>query len=80
MHKTVTLRLDDETHTVFQRAARAQRRSLANLIETAALAQLHEEQFADESEMAETWSDPRLLARIEQGSKDAQARRGRYVD
>ena len=37
MAKTLTMRLDDITYETFVRAAQAERRSLANLVETAAL-------------------------------------------
>ena len=37
MAKTLTMRLDDETYEAFVRAARAERRSLAKMVETAAL-------------------------------------------
>ena len=37
MAKTVTLRLNEEVYKIFVEAARAENRSLSNLIETAAL-------------------------------------------
>ncbi len=79
MPKTVTLRLDNETYQTFVRAAKAERRSLANLVETAALRQIQETSFADDAEMAEILSRPGLLKRLEAGSADAKKRRGRFV-
>jgi predicted transcriptional regulator len=79
MAKVVTLRLDDETYQEFRQAAEAQRRPLSNLIETAALARLREEQFADDAEMAEILENEALLARLRKGSKDASRRQGRFV-
>jgi hypothetical protein len=79
MPKTLTMRLDDETYMTFVRAARAERRSLANLIETSALRHIQESNFADEAEMAEILSDRNLLARLKAGSADARKRRGRFV-
>lgn len=80
MAKTVTLRLDEETYRIFSEAAQAERRSLANLIETAALDRLLEEQFVDDLEMAEIRSNEELLKRIRRGSKEAQTRKGRFVE
>ncbi len=79
MAKTLTMRLDDETYETFVRAARSQRRSLANLIETAALHHLEESNFADDAEMAEIISRPELVRRMKAGSRDARKRRGRFV-
>ena len=80
MSKTVTLRLDDEVYDLFREAAEAERRPLSNLIETAALAHLHEEQFVDEAEMAEILSSAKLLERLKRGSRQAKMRRGKFVE
>ncbi len=77
--KTLTMRLDDETYRVFVRAARAERRSLANLIETAALRHIEENSFVDDAEMAEILSRPELVKRLKAGSADAKKHRGRIV-
>ncbi len=79
MAKTLTLRLDEETYERFSRAARAERRSLANLVETAALRHLEENSFVDEAEMAEILSRPELVRRLKAGSQDARKRRGRFA-
>ncbi len=79
MAKTLTLRLDGEVYETFVRAARAERRSLANLVETAALRHIQESQFVDDSEMAEVLSRPGLVQRLKAGSRDARKRRGRFV-
>lgn len=79
MPKTLTLRLEDETYRAFVRAARAERRSLANLIETAALRHLEQESFVDDAEMAEILSRPELIKRLKAGSRDARSRRGRFA-
>lgn len=80
MPKSLTLRLDDETYEIFAEAAKAERRSIANLIETAALARLREQQFADDYELAEILANENLLARIKEGSLDARKRRGDFVE
>ena len=80
MSKTVTIRLDEETYREFREAAEAERRPLSNLIETAALAKIREQQFADDAEMAEIQANERLLERLKSGSEDARAGRGRFVE
>jgi len=80
MTKTVTLRLKEEVYKLFIEAAQAENRPLSNLIETAALIRLREQQFVDEEEMNAILSDQDLLSRIEKGSRQALTRRGRFVD
>ena len=79
MAKTLTMRLDDKTYETFARAAHAERRSLANLVETAALRHIQESLFVDDAEMAEIHSRPGLVKRLKAGSRDVQRRRGRFV-
>jgi predicted transcriptional regulator len=80
MAKTVTLRLNDEVYKAFQEAAKAENRSLSNLIETAALAKIRENQFADDVEMAEILANEDLIKRIRVGSREARARKGRFIE
>jgi predicted transcriptional regulator len=80
MPKTVTLRLSDETYTTFLEAAKAENRSLSNLIETAALARVREQQFADDVEVAEIMANEKLMKRIKRGSQEARLRKGTFVD
>ncbi len=79
MAKTLTMRLDEATYEAFVRAAKAERRSLANLIETAALRHVREISFVDDAEMAEIVSRPELVKRLKAGSRDARRRKGRFV-
>ena len=79
MAKTLTMRLHDASYQVFVRAAKAERRSLANLIESAALRHLQESSFADDAEMAEILSRTELVKRMKAGSRDARSRKGRFV-
>lgn len=79
MAKVVTLRLDDDVYSELKEAAEAQRRPLSNLIETAALSKLREEQFIDDAEMAEIRENQDLLARLRKGSSEVRARKGRFV-
>lgn len=79
MAKTLTMRLDDTTYETFVRAAKAERRSLGNLVETAALQHIMECSFVDDTEMAEIISRPGLIKRLKAGSKDARKRKGRFI-
>ena len=80
MSKTVTLRLKDDVYRAFLEAARAENRPLSNLIETAALNKIREQQFVDDVEMAEILADRDLLKRIQKGSREARLRKGRIVE
>jgi predicted transcriptional regulator len=77
--RTVTLRLDDEAYRELREAAEAENRPLSNLIETAALGRIREQQFATDAEMAEILGDRKLLARLRRGSLQAKRGRGRFV-
>jgi len=79
MAKTVTLRLNEETYSALLEAAKAEKRPLAKLIETAALAKISEQQFADDAEVAEILADHALVTRIKKGSREARLRKGRFV-
>ena len=80
MSKVVTLRLDDAVYKELRQAAIAERRPLSNLIENAALAKIREDQFVDDTEMAEILENERLLRRLKAGSRNARKRQGRFVE
>lgn len=80
MSKTVTLRLDDAVYREFREAAAAENRPLSNLIETAALARIREQQFVDDAEMAEIRANEALVGRLRTGSRQARQRKGRFVE
>jgi predicted transcriptional regulator len=80
MPKTVTLRLDDSAYEELREAAAAANRPLSNLIETAALSHLREQQFVDDAEMAEILTNERLRERLQSGSAQARRRQGRFVE
>jgi len=80
MPKTVTLRLKDEVYKAFVEAAQAENRPLSNFIETAAFAKMREQQFADDLEMVEIRANQELIKRINKGSEEARARKGRFVE
>jgi uncharacterized protein (DUF1778 family) len=79
MAKTVTLRLDEQSYERLKAAAAADRRSLGNLIQTAALRYLEDSSFTDESETREILSDQGLLRRLKAGHTAARRRRGSFV-
>ena len=80
MAKTVTLRLSDDVYEKFSSAARAERRSISNLIEVLALRRMEEDLFVDRIEMEEILADEVLIARLQRGSNEAKQRKGRYVE
>jgi predicted CopG family antitoxin len=80
MSKTITLRLKEDVYRAFLEAAKAENRSLANLIETAALNNIREQQFVDDAEMAEILANQDLMKRIKQGAHEAKTKKGRFVD
>jgi predicted CopG family antitoxin len=78
--KTITLRVKDEIYNIFLETAKAENRSISNLIETAALTKIREQQFVDDVEMAEILSNQDLLRRIKEGSNEAKTLKGRFVE
>ena len=80
MAKTLTLRIDERTYRAFREAAEADRRSLANWVETAALRHLEESRFTDEEETREILSDKSLMRRLRAGLRDVARGRVRRVD
>ena len=80
MTKTVTLRLEEQVYKVFVEAAKSENRPLSNLIETAALSRIREQQFVDDAEMSEIMANENLLKRLKKGARDAEMGKGRFVD
>ena len=79
MSKNVTLRLGEDVYEELREAAVAERRALANLIETAALARIREAQFVDDAETAEILDNETLVRRLKAGSQQARQRKGHFV-
>jgi uncharacterized protein (DUF1778 family) len=73
------MRLDEETYQTFVRAAKAEGRSLANLVENAALQHILGSSVVDDAEMAEIASRPELAKRLQAGSRHARKRQGRFI-
>ena len=79
MPKTLTLRIDDEPYRSFMGRARSANRSLANYIETAVKEHIRENDFVDDSEMAEIVANEQLVERLRKGSKNAKRKRGAMI-
>ncbi len=79
MPKTVTIRVDDETYHLFMKRAKAESRSLANFIETAAKQHIRECDFADDAEMAEILSNENLVKQLKKGSEEARRKKGAMI-
>ena len=80
MAKTITLRVADETYEKLMAAAKVERRSLSNMLETLALKKLEEEIFVDRIEMDEILANSELMKRLRRGSKQAKAGKGSFVE
>ena len=80
MPKTITIRLDDGTYSIFRRLAEGENRTLSNFIETAALRYIQETEYVDEYEMAEIRGNRPLSQSIKRGHVDAKRRKGRFVE
>ena len=75
-HKTITLRLPLAIYQRFREAAEQDHRSLANLIETAALRHL---EASDEAETREILSNKNLMERLRKGHEDIAKGRTRRI-
>jgi hypothetical protein len=80
MTKTITLRIPDTHYQVFRDYAQKRNQKISNAIETLALKQLESAQFVGGLEMEGILADRELLARIERGTKQANAKKGRFVE
>ena len=79
MTTTITLRLDDDVYEELREAAMAERRPLSNLIETAALARIREDQFVDDAGLAEILENDDLTRRLRAGLRQARKRKRTIV-
>ena len=79
MSRTVTLRLDDGVYEKFRGLAVNDNRPLSNFIQTAALRFVEEHEVVDEFEMAEIRDNLNLNRSIQNGLRDAKAKRGQFA-
>ncbi|MBI4978332.1 MAG: CopG family transcriptional regulator [Spirochaetes bacterium] len=76
MPKTITLRIDDDTYTILKTAADAERRTISNFIEYAAISHISEEAFVDDVEMNEIMNNKKLTASFNRAREDVK--KGKY--
>ena len=79
MSKIITMRIDESVLNKFAAFAKIENRSLSNFIETATMKYINEIEFTDEFESKDIFEDKKLLSKLKKGSKDAQNKRGRFV-
>jgi uncharacterized protein (DUF1778 family) len=76
MGKTITLRVDDSTYQQLKSAAEAERRSLSNFIENAALSYMENSRWISDKEMKNILEDSELVNNLQKSLEDI--RKGQY--
>lgn len=76
MPKTITLRIDENVYGLFKTAASAEKRTISNFIEYAALNYLTEETYVSDAEMQDILADQKLLQSLKNAKKDVK--KGKY--
>jgi uncharacterized protein (DUF1778 family) len=76
MPKTITLRIDEDVYGLFKTAASAEKRTISNFIEYAALNYLTEESYVSDEEMQDILADQGLLLSLKGAKKDVK--KGKY--
>jgi hypothetical protein len=79
MHKTITLRINDDVYQMFKKAAHGSRRTISNFLEFATLSFLSNDSYVSDDEMKEILKDHNLLEDLKQGEKDIKSRRFKIV-
>lgn len=79
MTRTITLRLAQDVYREFLQWAKLENRPISNLITTAALRHLKEQNLVEPEEMDGILSDANLVRKLRSGSKAARERKGRLV-
>jgi uncharacterized protein (DUF1778 family) len=80
MSKTITIRIDDDTYSIFKKAAEGDRRSISNFIEFATMSYISEEAFVTDEEMENILSDSDLINTLKRGESEIQSGKYRIVD
>lgn len=80
MSKTITIRLEDSDYRQIALAAQHEHRPISNFITHTVLNALASVNLADDKEMKEIFSDPKLMARLKRGHTNAVSRKGRFVE
>jgi uncharacterized protein (DUF1778 family) len=76
MPKTITLRIDENIYGLFKTAASAEKRTISNFIEYAALNYLTEESYVSDAEMKDILADQELLQALKGAKKEIK--KGKY--
>ena len=80
MSKTITIRIDDETYSIFKKAAEGNRRTISNFIEYATMNYITEEAFVTDEEMQHILADNGLMQSLENAEKDIESGNYRIVE
>ncbi|KGE71142.1 hypothetical protein [Spirochaeta lutea] len=80
MSKTITIRIDDDTYSIFKKAAEGDRRSISNFIEFATMSYISEEAFVTDEEMENILSDSDLINTLKRGESEIQSGNYKIVD
>ena len=79
MPKTITLRIDENVYDLFKTAASAEKRTISNFIEYAALNFLTEGSYVSDAEMKDIIADQELLQSLNSAKKDIKKRKYKIV-
>lgn len=79
MHKTITLRINDDVYQMFKKAAHGSRRTISNFLEYATLSFLSNDTYVSDDEMKEILKDHNLLEDLKHGEKEIKSRRYKIV-
>jgi hypothetical protein len=79
MHKTITLRINDDVYEMFKKAAHGSRRTISNFLEYATLSFLSQDSYVSDHEMKEILRDNELIESLKQGERDIKSRRYKIV-
>jgi len=76
MSKTVTIRLDEAVYQTIKSAAQAEKRTISNLMEFAAVSYLESSSFVSDEEMEEIEADTGLIQNLKSALEDIE--QGKY--
>jgi predicted CopG family antitoxin len=79
MHKTITVRINDDVYEMFKKAAHGSRRTISNFLEYATLSFLSQDTYVSDHEMKEILKDNELIENLRQGEKEIKSRRFKIV-
>lgn len=79
MTKTLTIRIEGSSYKRLKNAALAQRRSIANFIEYAALSYVENENFVSDEEMQDIKKNKNLIRDLKEALRDVKMGRYRVV-